>query len=62
MEFNLQPEEAKLLARILDEHLSDLRMEIGRTEQFELRESMKQEEEMIKAMLGRLHQGQLRAA
>ncbi|MBI2863383.1 MAG: hypothetical protein HYX94_02320 [Chloroflexi bacterium] len=61
MDIKLQPEEAKLFARILDEYLSDLRMEIGRTEQYDLRESMKQDESMIKAMLARLNQGQMQA-
>ncbi len=62
MEFNLQPEEGKLLARILSEYLSDLRMEISNTEKYEWRENLKQEEEMIKAMMARLNEGMAQAA
>lgn len=62
MEFTLQPEEAKLFARILAEYLSDMRMEITKTEKYEWRESLKQEEVMIKAMLVRLDEGKVQAA
>ena len=54
MELTLQPEEATLLARILANYLADLRMEIGATDSFEWRQSLKRDEETVKALLARL--------
>lgn len=54
MQLTLQPDEATLLKDILTSYLSDLRMEIGDTENYELREDLKRDEEMIKVLLARL--------
>lgn len=56
MELTLQPSEASLLKSILMSYLSDLRMEIGDTEQYELRLELKREEETIKDLIARLEQ------
>lgn len=53
-ELQLEPAEATLLRQILERFLGDLRMEIGKTERFELRQDLKHDEETVKAMLGRL--------
>ncbi len=60
MELTLEHGEAALLERILANYLSDLRMEITDTEDYDLRESMKQDEETIKGLIERLHQTQHR--
>ncbi len=56
MRLTLQPNEVLLLTQILRERLSDLRMEISNTEQYEMREALKQEEERIKSILSRLEE------
>jgi hypothetical protein len=55
--FSLTSEEAALIARILSEHLSDLRAEIGATEDYDLRQAMKQEEKMLVSLLSRMGEG-----
>jgi hypothetical protein len=54
MELTLQPDEASLVKRILTNYLSDLRMEIGKTENYELRQELKRDEVTIKSLLTRL--------
>lgn len=54
MQLTLQLDEVTLLKDILTSYLSDLRMEIGDTENYELREDLKRDEEMIKVLLARL--------
>ncbi|MGE5620605.1 MAG: hypothetical protein ACM3US_15265 [Sphingomonadaceae bacterium] len=54
MELALQPEEARLLRDILSEYLSDLRMEIANTEQYEWREEMKKREAAIQEIIVRI--------
>lgn len=54
MEVTLQHHEAALLKRILENSLSDLRMEISNTENYELRESLKRDEKTIKELIARL--------
>jgi len=54
MDLTLTAEDAALLKKILESHLSDLRMEIVSTEKFDWREEMKQDEEKIKALIARL--------
>lgn len=56
MNLTLRPEEAALIARVLTSHLADLRAEISNTENYDLRQSLKQEEETIKSLLARLGQ------
>lgn len=62
MELTLQQSEAELLLRILRQYLSDLRMEIADTEQYEFRQGLKQDEAIIKDLIGRLEQGTAQAA
>ncbi len=57
MELKLQPEEADLLKRILITYLSDFRMERADTEEYEVRQSMKQVEATIKSLIQRLEPG-----
>ncbi len=54
MKLELQQHEVLLLMQILREYISNLRMEISNTEQYEMRESLKQEEGKIKSILARL--------
>jgi len=54
MQVQLQPTEAKLLLSILDSSLGDLRMEIGKTENFDMRNDLKRREESLKAILARV--------
>lgn len=53
---NLTPEEAALIARVLEDHLGSLRMEISNTESYEMRGNLKREEAMLKSLLDRLEQ------
>jgi hypothetical protein len=55
MELRLAPEEADLLRQILTNYLSDLRMEIADTDNYELRQALKRDEQAVKALLARLH-------
>ncbi|MBI4322540.1 MAG: hypothetical protein HY675_28955 [Chloroflexi bacterium] len=54
MKLDLQPEEADLLKRILVNYVSDLRMEISQTDSFDLRQELKRDEVIIKAIIERL--------
>jgi hypothetical protein len=56
MQLDLQPNEVLLLTQVLQERLSDLRMEISNTEQYEMREALKREEATIKSLIVRLEQ------
>jgi hypothetical protein len=49
-------EEGVLLLRMLESALGDLRMEIGKTENFAMRQDLKHDEELLKAMIARLRQ------
>jgi hypothetical protein len=51
IQLNLSNEEASTLNDVLTNYLSDLRMEIADTEQQEFRESLKQEEVLLKKIL-----------
>ena len=55
MQLTLDSAEAALLASILDRHLGNLRMEVGKTENFEMRNALKQDEIVLKALIERLH-------
>jgi hypothetical protein len=46
--------EASTLRDVLTSYLSDLRMEIADTEQFELREQLKQTEVLLKRLIAQL--------
>jgi hypothetical protein len=54
MELSLAPHESEVLTRVLTSALGDLRMEISNTERYELREGLKADETVIKAILARL--------
>ena len=54
MELALEPTEEILLRRILERHLGDLRMEVGKTENYSMRQELKQDEEVVKALISRL--------
>ncbi|HZS46284.1 MAG TPA: hypothetical protein VFC63_14505 [Blastocatellia bacterium] len=54
MELNLDQNEASSLKRILTQYLSDLRMEVGGTESYDMRQSLKHDEELIRNLLSKL--------
>lgn len=54
MELTLQSDEAELLKRILTNYLSDLRMEISNTENYQLRENLQRGETILKAIIEKL--------
>lgn len=56
MQLILQPEEAALLKRVLATYLSDLRAEVYKTENYDLRQDLKRDEAALKAILARLEQ------
>ena len=56
MELILRPEEAQLLRQVLSQHSSDLKMEIGKTENYAWRQEQKQDLEMLRAIAARLDQ------
>jgi hypothetical protein len=51
---DLTPAEATNLSLVLEEYVSDLRMEIADTEEMGFREELKQREAFLKTLLGRL--------
>jgi hypothetical protein len=55
---NLQmtADEAALLARILANYLSDLRMEVADTDNATMRRALKSEEDTVRALLSRVEQ------
>ncbi|MCC6382524.1 MAG: hypothetical protein IT304_08435 [Dehalococcoidia bacterium] len=54
MELSLEPAEVTLLRQLLERSLGDLRMEIGKTENYELRQDLKQREGMLRTLIERL--------
>jgi hypothetical protein len=56
MQLALDPEEAALLVQVLERHLSDMREEIGKTENYDWRKGLQADEQKIKAMLARLQE------
>lgn len=54
MELGLNLEERELLKRILTTYLSNLRMEIADTENYDWRQDMKKDEAVIKVLIARL--------
>jgi len=62
MEVMLKPNELELVKRILTNYLSDLRMEIADTEDFNLRQDLKADEETIKGVIARIEEASERAA
>ncbi len=58
----LEPQQIDVLLRVLTSYLSDLRMEIADTEQYDMREDLKQQEAVLKAVIGRLESADVRPA
>ena len=56
MILQVDPEEAALLAKVLKDYLSDLRMEIVDTDSYAMRERLKLDEEIVRRVIGRLAQ------
>lgn len=54
IQLNLTDDEASILKQALATYLSDLRMEIADTDQQEFRDRLKQEEVVVKTILGTL--------
>jgi len=54
MQLTLEPHEAALLRNVLMAYLADLKAEISNTENYDMREEMKRDEETIKDLIGRL--------
>ena len=54
MNLTLTDDEARTLRDVLEQYLSNLREEVGKTERYEFREALKRDEASIKAMLDRL--------
>ncbi len=50
MQITLEQPEAALLQQILENHLGDLRMEIGKTENYDMRQDLKQREATLRAL------------
>ncbi len=62
MILDLEPEEAAVLSRVLTTFLSDLRMEIVDTEDYDMREALKGDEEIIKRIIRSLEESDVKAA
>lgn len=54
MDLHLAPAETGFLKRVLSSYLSDLRAEIGKTENYDFRQGLKEDEAIINALLARL--------
>ncbi|HLN92800.1 MAG TPA: hypothetical protein VK389_02985 [Thermoanaerobaculia bacterium] len=50
----LADEEAEILKSVLEEYISDLRMEVSNTDSMDLREQLKRKEEVLKRLAGQL--------
>lgn len=62
MEFRLTEPEVELLRALLESDLSDLLMEIARTDNRAMREGLKKREELLKGILDRLEGTVLQAS
>jgi hypothetical protein len=56
MELILHPDEAQLLHQVLAQHASDLKLEIGRTENYNWRQAQKRDLVTLRAIIARLDQ------
>lgn len=54
MQLSLTDPEAALLRNVLDRHLSLLREEVYKTENYRMRQELKADEELLKGIIGRL--------
>jgi len=57
VDLQVTADEAALLARILANYLSDLRMEVADTDNAAMRRALKAEEDTIRALLTRIEEG-----
>jgi hypothetical protein len=53
----LTPEDLELLQDIIEEYISELRMEIQETDSYDFRQGLKQKEEALKRILRTLRSG-----
>jgi hypothetical protein len=51
---DLSAQETKVLAEVLTDYVSDLRMEIANTDSLEVRDELKEKEALLKSLLSRL--------
>lgn len=51
---NLNAQETRILAEVLTDYVSDLRMEIANTDSLEVRDELKEREVFLKSLLSRL--------
>jgi len=54
MQLELQSNEAAVLKRVLALVLSDLRMEVSGTENYDMRQDLKKDEDVLKSIISRL--------
>ncbi|HEX9688754.1 MAG TPA: hypothetical protein VGB47_06770 [Thermoanaerobaculia bacterium] len=47
-------DEVEVLRSVLDEYISELRMEVSNTDSMDFREELKRKEEILKGLVGRL--------
>ncbi|HEY3173632.1 MAG TPA: hypothetical protein VGK86_13775 [Thermoanaerobaculia bacterium] len=50
----LAEEEAEVLRSVLEEYISELRMEVANTDSMDFRENLKRKEEILKALVNQL--------
>jgi hypothetical protein len=50
----LADEEAEVLRSVLEEYITDLRMEVSNTDNMDFREALKRKEEILKRLAGQL--------
>jgi hypothetical protein len=50
----LADEEAEVLRSVLEEYISELRMEVSNTDNMDFREALKRKEEILKRLAGQL--------
>jgi hypothetical protein len=50
----LADEEAEILRSVLEEYISELRMEVANTDNMDFREALKRKEEILKRLAGQL--------
>jgi hypothetical protein len=50
----LADEEAEVLRSVLEEYISELRMEVSNTDSMDFREALKRKEEILKRLAGQL--------
>lgn len=54
MQLNLEQRELDLLRNLLERALGDLRMEVGKTENYQMRTELKEDEAVLKGIIERL--------